>query len=152
MDLTATRPPQANAPRFDAGLVPALRSDHVALLALVRRAATAAAAGNADAARHALLKFSSLLSSHLLTQNTRLHLYIRATLHTPPLVQLSRAYQSEMNQIARGVVRFIDTYTASDRAVLGAAFMVDLDSVRETLAARFAREESALFPLYAPAG
>ena len=145
--------PRGHQPRFDPGLLPALHADHIALLELIRRAAAAAATENTQAAIRALHKFHTLLSEHLLTENTRLYLYIRATApgRAPDAAQMSRGFQVEMNQIARGISHFVERYTEREHMILGPAFMVDLDSVRQTLRARFAREESMLFPLYAPA-
>jgi hypothetical protein len=139
-------------PCFDPVLITSLVSDHLALLTLIRRSATAAAVGDAQAARKALFKFHSLLTDHLLVENTRLYLYIRCAPHAriPAQAQLSRAFQVEMNQIAKTVTQFVDKYAANDRSILGPAFMVDQDSIRQTLAARFAREENTLYPLYAP--
>ncbi len=150
--VSAARVSIGCGPSFDPVLIPSLVSDHGALLALIRRSATAAAMNDAHAARKALLKFHSLLADHLLVENTRLYLYIRAAAHVRSggPAQLSRTFQSEMNQIANTVTPFVDKYTANDRTILGPAFMVDQDSIRETLAARFAREESTLYPLYAP--
>ena len=140
--VSAARVSMGRGPCFDPVLIPSLASDHVALLALIKRAATAAALNDAQAARKALLKFHSLMSDHLLVENTRLYLYIRVAPHvrSSDLAQLSRTFQVEMNQIAKTVTQFVDKYTANDRAILGPAFMVDQDSIRETLAARFARE------------
>ncbi len=151
--VSAARVSMGRGPCFDPVLIPSLVSDHVALLTLIRRAATAAALDDAASARRALRKFHSLLQDHLLVENTRLYLYIRSAPHARASgqAQLSREYQVEMNQIARTVDLFVEKYFAHDRAVLGPAFMVDQDSIRQTLAARFAREESTLYPLYAPA-
>jgi len=150
--VSAARVSMGRGPCFDPVLVPSLVSDHVALLALIRRAATAAALGDAPSARRALRKFHSLFTDHLLIENTRLYLYIRSAPHTKASghAQLSRAFQVEMNQIARTAALFVEQYTTDDRAILGPAFMVDQDSIRRTLAARFAREESTLQPMYAP--
>lgn len=152
--LNLDRPPHERGPSFDPQLVPALLSDHIALLELIKRAGAAAATDNAQAAVKALFKFHCLLADHLLVENTRLYLYVRATWQTraPESAQLSRAFQVEMNQITRSVTQFVETYTANERAVLGPAFMVDLDSIRQTLRSRFAREESTLYPMYTLAG
>jgi hypothetical protein len=152
--VSAARVSMGRGPCFDPVLIPSLVRDHVALLALIRRSATAAALNDAHAARRALLKFHSLLADHLLVENTRLYLYIRAAPHVrgTDLAPLSRTLQVEMNQIAKTVTQFVDDYTANDRDILGPAFMVDQDAVRQTLAARFTREESTLYPLYLPAG
>lgn len=151
--VSAARVSLGRGPCFDPVLIPSLVSDHMALMALIKRSATAAALNDAQAARKALLKFHSLLADHLLVENTRLYLYIRAAPHVrgSDLAQLSRTFQVEMNQIARTVTQFVDKYTASDRTILGPAFMVDQDSILRTLAARFTREESTLYPLYVPA-
>lgn len=148
----AARATALRSPCYDRQLVPSLDSDHIALLALVKRAATAAATDDAQTALRALHKFHSLLSDHLLQENTRLYLYIRSSpqARASGRAGLSRAFQIEMNQIARTVTQFVDQYTANQQAVLGPAFMVDLDSIRQTLAARFTREESTLYPMYAP--
>lgn len=145
--------PAGRCPSFDPTLVPSLQADHRALLELIKRAAAAAATDNTQAAIRALHKFHTLLSEHLLTENTRLYLYIRASApgRAPDAAQMSRGFQVEMNQIARGISHFVERYTEREHMILGPAFMVDLDSVRQTLRARFAREESTLFPLYAPA-
>lgn len=150
---SAARVSLGRGPQFDPVLIASLVSDHVALLTLLRRTATAAAVDDAQAARKALRKFHSLLSDHLLLENTRLYLYIRSAPHVrgTPLAQLSRDFQNEMNQIARTVTQFVDGCIQHERHLLGPAFMVDLDSVRQTLSARFTREETTLFPLYAPA-
>lgn len=151
--VSAARVSMGRGPCFDPVLVPSMRSDHIALLTLLKRAATAAALNDAASARRALHKFHTLLTDHLLVENTRLHLYIRSAPQARACghAQLSREWQVEMNQIARTVAPFVARYTAQDRAILGPAFMVDQDAIRRTLAARFAREESTLYPLYAPA-
>lgn len=151
--VSAARVSLGHGPCFDPVLVPSLVSDHAALLALLRRAATAAALGEAPHARRALRKFHSLLTDHLLVENTRLYLYIRSAPQAGESgrAQLSRDFQFEMNQIARTAERFVDHYICTDRAVLRPEFMLDQDGIRQTLAARFAREESTLYPLYAPA-
>lgn len=151
--VSAARVSMGRGPCFDPALTPSLVSDHIALLTLIRRAATAAALGDAASARRALLKFHSLLGDHLLVENTRLYLYIRCApqARTCGHAQLSRAFQNEMNQIVKSATLLVDRYTPQDRTILGPAFMVDVDSLRQTLAARFTREESTLHPLYAPA-
>ena len=151
--ISAARVSMGRGPCFDPVLIPSLVSDHVALLTLVRRAATAAALGDAVSARRALFKFHSLLGDHLLVENTRLYLYIRSAPQARAAghAQLSRAFQIEMNQIVKSAALLVDHYTAPESAILGPAFMVDVDSLRQTLAARIAREECALYPLYAPA-
>jgi len=151
--VSAARVSMGRGPCFDPVLIPSLVSDHIALLALLKRAATAAALDDAASARRALLKFHSLLGDHLLVENTRLYLYIRSApqARASGQAQLSRAFQIEMNQIAKSATLLVDHYTTQDRSLLGPAFMVDVDSLRQTLAARFTREESTLHPLYAPA-
>lgn len=138
---------------FDPKLVDLLVSEHRELVACVGRLEAAANRGQAALALHELEEFRSRLTDHLLVENTRFYLYVKAALtaHDPESAALARQFQREMSEIGKTVLSFVDRYLAVEAPPLtSSAFRRDLNEIAGALANRIAREEATLYPLYAP--
>jgi len=122
-------------------------------VASVGRLDAAANRGQAALALHELKEFRARITDHLLVENSRFYLYVKATLtaHDPDSAALARQFQREMSEIGKTVLSFISMYLAVDAPPLTSpAFRRDLNEVAGALANRIAREEATLYPLYVP--
>lgn len=144
------RPGQGLA--FDPKLVPSLMDDHRYLVEAFQRISAEAAMRNSIACRAAIKDFASLLTDHLIVENTRFYLYVRIAIEAtdPDSARLARSFQQEMHQIALTVTNFVGKYTGSDSGVLEPEFLAELQTVGAALVARIGREETTLYPLYRP--
>lgn len=134
--------------RWDGALVPRLQGEHRLLVKRYRQLVATLDAGDYEVLPPILDKFRSLLLDHLLTENTRLYVYLRHQIEDPAGAELINAFSREMDQIGREVMAFIrHTDTASVRT---RAWAEQLRAMGGALQGRIEREEMTLYPLYQP--
>ena len=140
----------AQAPRYDAQLVPQLTHDHRELVHAYEQIGLLPERDRWDLLPARLLAFKSQLEAHLLAENVRFYNYVEYTLRDDEEnFNLIRDFRREMNAIARGVIDFVKKYqqplvTSAERS----AFLTDYRHVGALLVQRIEREEGSLYPLY----
>jgi hypothetical protein len=147
---------QASAPgtgiRFDQRLIEALTEDHRLLLDIYTAIDSARADRNLLTVQTRLEQFRMVLQDHLLKENVRLYVYLEHVLRGDPMShQLMHEFRHEMDGIGRVVVGFLTKYRQIGiHPELEAEFSKDFAAIGEALVARIKREESTLYPMYAP--
>lgn len=139
--------------RYSAELIEQLESDHRSLLALFGTIQSSFKAGQLQAVVEKLENFRTAIQSHLLVENVRLYIYLEHQLADDEAShQLIHDFRHEMDGIGKAVVGFLAKYRDLSRDTnLVASFGRDLEAVGRVLSDRIRREESTLYPLYAPA-
>jgi hypothetical protein len=138
--------------RYDQNLVTNLKKDHIELVYMYTQLGDDVHNDRFERIADTLLAFKTRLEAHLLVENLRFYVYLEQSLaNDADNVGLIRDFRQEMNRIARGVVEFVKRYqqqrvTHENQA----AFMHDYNEVGRLLTLRIEREESNLYPLYAP--
>lgn len=102
---------------------------------------------------HHLEVFRAGIQSHLLIENVRLYIYLEHQLADDETShRLIHDFRHEMDGIGKAVVGFLAKYKDLNvDSNLVASFGRDLEAVGKVLVDRIQREESTLYPLYAPA-
>jgi len=137
---------------YDARLVFRLTADHRRLLRLLVKLERAFDDGYLTTAVACLHEFGSEMRAHLLSEKVQLYLYLHHALKSDPFsVALLRALQQEMDAIGKHLVAFLAKYEklAANPKLL-VTFRADLGEIVKLLTTRIRREETTLFPLYAP--
>lgn len=153
---TAQSSPASFAPgtllRFDPSLIDRLQSDHRELLNLYGAISAASKEGNLKAAEGYLEEFRKAITDHLLKENVSLYVYLeRLTKEDPDSLEIMRGFRREMDGIGRAVVEFLGKYKSiGSQPELAPYFATDLAGVGKVLGDRIRREESTLYPMYAP--
>ena len=146
----------ANAPgthiHHDADLIVQLKDDHAQLLKIYTAMDTAAKAADFKEVALQLAHFRTALTDHLLKENVRLYVYLEHMLVDDETSHaLMREFRHEMDAIGRVVVAFLGKYKSiATQPELAQGFAGELASIGEALVARIHREESTLYPMYAP--
>ena len=137
---------------FDPDLVDSLKDDHQALVEIFQRIGATCGARDFTECTHALRKFKSRFTDHLIVENTRFYLYVKKAMEAsdPDSAGIARAFQQEMHQIAKVVTSFVDQYSISEELLESGAFAQELQRIGGALAERIDREEKTLYPLYLP--
>lgn len=147
---------QAGAPGtsiyFDPQLIDALQADHRMLLDIYKSIDAAKSAGDLSAIQTRLDQFRMLIQDHLLKENVRLYVYLERVLKDDPTShQLMHEFRHEMDGIGRVVVGFLTKYRdIASHPELVDDFTRDFAAIGQALVARIRREESTLYPMYAP--
>lgn len=133
-------------------LVPNLRDQHKALLALFADLERASEQQNASACRQALHRFARMLEQHLAIENRELYGYLLSQpSHDPDLMQRVQTMATDMMHVGRILHRFVAAYSAPTLTPEQLAQLRrELPQVGEVLAHRIHEEETVLYPLYAP--
>jgi len=137
---------------FDPALIHTLETDHQELLALYGRIGEHLLSRNYATIKEDLIAFKTRLESHLLTENYRLYSYLEERLsRDPENAELMRDFRKDMRDIAKDVMGFIRTYSASGVNESNAApFEEAYKQVGERLKQRILQEEHNLYPMYRP--
>lgn len=134
---------------YDKKLIKGLESEHQQLLTLFGKVVEQVQAEKEPEAKKTLAKFKTLLMSHLLKENTSLYVYLKHTADSEADLSLITDMKHEMDVVGRNVVRFLNTnIDASTR--LDHVFLEQFQAVGVQLVKRIEREESQLYPTYAP--
>lgn len=140
----------SNGIKYYSDLVSEMTHDHRELLATYGDLAKAAGAQDGTVFKSELIKFKSLLVTHLLKEAVKLYIYLRQNLksdeHTYALVT---SYKSEMDGISRIAMAFVDEYVAKPTHDINfSQLTIKLREIGLVLGDRIRREESELYPLY----
>jgi hemerythrin-like domain-containing protein len=149
-------PPTAyrNAPgthiSYSPELVDNLKSDHQALLSLYIEIKSDLDARRYPKIVEKLAEFRTALTSHLLTENVRLYVYLdRQFSRDETNSELIRSFRKEMDNIGRIAMNFLRKYEELGvDADLVKHFSKDFATIGEVLTNRIQREEETLYPLY----
>src|SRR5690625_772057 len=108
--------------------------------------------GDYAGALEALSAFKTAMESHLLSENVQFYAYVEQQMKGDrEKFALIKGFRSEMNDIARKVVRFTRKWRESgiDQPTVS-AFLTEYRSVGEILQRRMEAEEKDLYTLYLP--
>ncbi|GGZ96962.1 hypothetical protein GCM10008090_01510 [Arenicella chitinivorans] len=134
---------------YKSTLVPTLEQEHKELMAVYWKALAAAQNHKTELTRKLLLKFKEQFVDHLLKENTSLYIYLRKTAKKPSAKQAVTSVKSEMDKIARSIMRFLEEATKAD-AVYDVVFVDRLTQMGEALTQRIEKEEAYVYPNYRP--
>ncbi len=131
-------------------LIGDLKSDHQALLALYMEIKSHLDARRYPKIVEKLAEFRAALTSHLLTENVRLYVYLdRQFSRDETNSELIRSFRKEMDNIGRIALNFLRKYEELGvDAELAKHFEKDFATIGEVLTNRIKREEETLYPLY----
>lgn len=138
---------------YDAQLVDKLKEDHQELVRLFTAIKQSAIDGRFHDLPNLLSDFKMLLQTHLAMENVRFYVYVQqcwaSDAETSDFIAELR---KEMNNIARAVMKFVETYIATlPNYETVATFNAELDQIGAVLVKRVQLEESHLYSLYKPA-
>lgn len=131
-------------------LIGSLKSDHQALLTLYGEIQSDLDARRYPKIVEKLAEFRTALTSHLLTENVRLYVYLdRQFSRDETNSELIRSFRKEMDNIGRIAMNFLRKYEELGvDAELAKHFARDFATIGEVLTNRIKREEETLYPLY----
>ncbi len=138
---------------YDSMLVEKLKEDHRTLVKMFSSVKSAALERRFDQIPDALSEFKLALQTHLAVENVRFYVYVQQTYaHDVDTSDFITGLRSEMNGIARVVVKFIEKYVVEklDKDNV-ATFLEELEGIGEVLVKRVQLEEKRLYSLYHPA-
>lgn len=138
---------------FDPQLVVRLKDDHRELLRLFREISAAAQSGEFEDIASKLAEFKLAFQTHIMVENVKFYVYLQQYLaNEPDLTTFLAEVRREMDGIARVLVKFVQTYTATPNTVRerSAAFLQELAGIGTVLTKRVQLEESRLYTLYLP--
>lgn len=139
--------------RYHPELIDRLKADHRSLLELFGQIKQAFGDGRPAEAAALLNRFRGALQDHLLVENVRLYVYLEHLLRPDAAsYTLIHEFRHEMDGIGKAATAFLSKYARlADEAALQGTFLAELDAVGQVLVERIRREESVLYPMYAPA-
>ncbi len=150
VDLPTTKAMGGGTLGYRPDLINKLMGDHRALLKLYGQVMTDAGNKNWSAVAQQLIQFKSSLQDHLLDEAVRLYVYLQKNTEDDEAKTLIRNFRIEMEQIGRAVLKMLDRFEGiADSAYLQMLFASEWKVIGATLGDRIAREERALYPLYA---
>ncbi len=137
---------------YDAGLVARLEEEHQELVEMFISIKTAAAEGHFHLLPEMLASLKLAFQAHIMLENVKFYVYVQHyfALDEDTLSFVSEV-RKEMDGIARSVVKFVNTHTATvpTRETVS-LFKVELDQIGVALLWRVQLEESRLYCLYQP--
>ena len=138
---------------YDAKLVDKLKEDHQELIRLYTAIKQSAADGRFNELPDLLSDFKMLLQNHFALENVRFYVYVQQRwIHDAETSEFIAELRKEMNNIARAVMKFVETYIAAQPTYdTVATFNAELDQIGAALTKRVQLEESHLYSLYQPA-
>jgi hypothetical protein len=138
---------------YDATLISKLKEDHQELVKLFIEIKTAATEERFSEVPRILSEFKLDLQTHLALENVRFYVYVQQHYaHDLETSDFITGLRSEMNGIARAVVKFIEKYSLGQLTHATAAiFNAELAEIGTVLTRRIQLEENRLYALYQPA-
>lgn len=135
---------------YDPLLVQKLKEDHRDLVKIFTAIKSAAVEGQFGDIPAILSDFKLALQTHLAVENVRFYVYVQQSYaHDVDTSDFITGLRSEMNGIARAVMKFTDKYSAARPTPASVAdFLVELDEIGTVLVKRVQLEESRLYSLY----
>jgi predicted protein tyrosine phosphatase len=136
--------------RFNPKLIKQFRAEHRQLLTLFKKAKRAAESAHWTEVEALLATFHTVLTEHLISESVRLYVYLKQRVaDNPDELQLMRSFASEMSDIGKLVVDFLDSQRGLSRSpAKQSAFLTMWMDIGHTLSDRIAREENTLYPMY----
>jgi regulator of sigma D len=141
---------QSTGISYDPQLVDKLKEDHRDLVKIFSSIKSSAIKGDFREIPQILSDFKLALQTHLAVENVRFYVYVQqAYAHDVDTSDFITGLRSEMNGIARAVIKFTDKYSAvhPTHATLS-DFLADLDGIGSALVKRVELEETRLYSLY----
>lgn len=138
--------------QYHPGLIDTYITEHRKLETLFTDVGKSAKSGDYAGALKALTEFKTTLESHLLSENVRFYAYVEQQMKGDrENAMLIKSFRTEMNDIARQVVRFVRKWRESgvDQATV-TDFLNEYRSVGQVLQRRMEAEERDLYTLYMP--
>lgn len=135
---------------YDASLIQKLKEDHQELVKLFAAIKSAAAEGKFNDVPKILSEFKLALQTHLAMENVRFYVYVQQLYaNDVDTSDFITGLRSEMNGIARVVMKFTEKYSAVLLNQANAAsFNVELEEIGAVLVKRVQLEETRLYSLY----
>jgi hypothetical protein len=135
---------------YDPLLIDKLKEDHVELVKIFTAISAAATEQRFGDIPALLSEFKLALQTHLAVENVRFYVYVQQTyaqdIDTSDFVN---GLRTEMNGIARAVVKFTEKYSATPPlAETVAEFIEELGGIGAVLVKRVQLEETRLYSLY----
>lgn len=134
---------------YNPSLVAKLEQENRQLLAVHWKILAAVQNRKPDLAKQLLIEFKDLLVDHLLTENTSLYVYLRHSARMPSSRNAVKSVKSEMDEISRSVMHFLDTAIHEDIDLNG-NFIERFKEIGEALTERIEKEEAFVYPNYQP--
>lgn len=146
------RPAPRTAIRYSPELIDNLKSDHKDLLALYTAIKADFEQQEYTKVVEKLADLRTALTSHLLTENVRLYVYLDRQFSTDEInSELIRSFRREIDGISRIAMNFLEKYEELGvDADLAARFSEELATISKVLSKRIAKEEQVLYALYLP--
>lgn len=138
--------------RYHPDLIARFRGHHASLRKLFDATRNHAENDEFAAALKSLKSFRQVLTTHLLEENINLYTYLSKCLaRDPDSKELITGMKSEMGQIGRSVMRFMQEYTNAGITPFNKKrFLDELTEMGKLFADRLEREETSLYTLYMP--
>lgn len=138
--------------QYDEQLIDEFHQDHQSLFALFEKIKSHCEKQQYKQLHKKMKLFSSLLRSHLITENVKLYVYLgNAFKGDEDNQELILGFRKEMMAIGRQVNQFISRYEqVTWNHALAHDFMLELENIGEILTRRIEQEEQVLYPLYMP--
>ncbi len=137
---------------YDPELVDALKHDHQELVRIYSAIKAAASESRYGDIHGLLADFKITFQTHVAVENVRFYAYMQQ--HDALDIDTSNfiaEVRKEMNNIARAVMKFVDTYmSALPVPVTVTGFIGELDQIGSVLVQRVQLEEGRLYSLYRP--
>lgn len=128
-------------------LIPTLQKEHQQLLDVYERASVAAHARIPKRSKKLLEQFKDLFVDHVLRENTSLYIYLQHSAQGTTSQKAIRSVKSEMEQIGREVMQFLD-YGTKESTEIDDEFLQRMDKISEILHRRIKQEEGYVYPNY----
>jgi hemerythrin-like domain-containing protein len=153
LDLLLRSPvPEDQASRYDARLMPVLKTEHQLLLSMLGQVRSFHEVRDLDCCRAALKQFQRRLREHLVVEDWRLYVHVDTVMATgnPAAAEIAWRVQHEARDIIGAIGDLLARYGGDGEAVLQPRFAEELASFEAVLAARLRLEEQVVFPMYLP--
>ena len=139
--------------KYDPNLIAELKADHGLLIDLFKGLVITTEKRNEQMLTEQLHEFGNKLRGHLLKENVRFYVYLRASLQADESsMSIMHDFAHEMQQIGRAVTDFLNKYTSIPHwdESHWTVFEHDLNAVGKVLVQRIESEEGSLYTLYLP--
>lgn len=135
---------------YDENLIGRLKDDHEELVRLFTSVIRHAENQRYKKAITDLSTFRNLLTNHLITENTKLYLYLNyAYQKESSTAELVSHFRKEMSHIGKAVMSFIQQYTQSGiTAANQQTFLLQANEIADILVNRIETEEQRLYEIY----
>jgi hemerythrin-like domain-containing protein len=151
MSLVQPVEPVKSGPNgYDPTLVAKLKDDHQGLVKNFTAMIKSAEKGNDKHTLAYMSRFKKLLQHHLITENTKLYLYLNTVFRQDAdTFDIVKGFRQEMGQIGRVVNAFVEKWERStfDEVKRG-NFIKEANKIAGVLVQRISTEEDRLYEIY----